>query len=91
MAANQKGNNLLVYLLNRSTGSRANTDTEQPKGSAFEGPEEITLKIDTSVVGEILGAELISPPAPVRLSRRGRIVQISFPASTAVTTLKLRR
>ena len=91
MAANQKGNNLLVYLLNRSTGSRANTDTEQPKGSAFEGPEEITLKIDTSVVGEILGAELISPPAPVRLSRRGRIVQISFPASTSVTTLKLRR
>jgi hypothetical protein len=91
MAANQKGNDLLVYLLNRSTGSRANTDTEQPKGSAFAGPEEITLRIDRSVAGEILGADLISPHAPVRLSRQGCIVQISFPASPSVTTLKLRR
>jgi hypothetical protein len=90
-AANQKGSDLLVYLLNRSTGSRANTDTEQPKGSTFEGPEEITLQVDTSVVGEILGAELVSPRSPVRLSRRGRIVQVSLPASPSVTTLKLRR
>jgi hypothetical protein len=91
MAANHQGNDLLVYLLNRSTGSRANTDTEQPKGSAFEGPEEVTLKIDTGAIGEILGAELISPRASVRLSRQGRIVQISLPASPSVTTLKLRR
>jgi len=91
MAANTKANDLIVYLLNRSTGSRANTDTEQPKGSAFKGQEEITLRIDTHIMGEILSADLISPPAPVRLSRRGRIVQISFPASPSVTTLRLRR
>ena len=91
MAANRKGNDLLVYLLNRSTGSRANTDIEQSKGSAFEGPEEITLQIDASVIGDILGAELISPQAPVRLSRRGRIMRISLPASPSVTTLRLRR
>jgi hypothetical protein len=91
MAANQKGKDLMVYLLNRSTGSRANTDTEPPKGSAFAGPEEIILRIDTSVIGEILGAELISPRSSVRLSRQGRIVEISFPASPSVTTLKLRR
>jgi alpha-L-fucosidase len=91
MVASQKGNDLLVYLLNRSTGSRANTDTEQPKGSAFEGPEEVTLRIDTSVVGEILGAELVSPKAPARMSRMGRIVLITFPASPSVTTLNLRR
>jgi hypothetical protein len=91
LAANRKGSDLLVYLLNRSTGSRANTDTEQPKGSAFEGPEEITLQIDTGVFGEILGAELISPKAPVRMSRRGRIVQVTLPASPAVTTLRLGR
>jgi hypothetical protein len=91
MAANRKGSDLLVYLLNRSTGSRATTDVEQPKGSAWEGPEEITLQIDTSVIGDILGAELISPQAPVRLSRRGRIVRISLPASPSVTTLRLRR
>ena len=91
LAANQKGRDLVVYLLNRSTGSRANTDTEPPRGSAFAGAEEITLRIDTSVTGEILGAELVSPHAPVRLSRQGRIVQVSFPASSAVTTLRLRR
>jgi hypothetical protein len=91
LAANRKGNDLLIYLLNRSTGSRANTDPEQPKGSAFEGPEEITLQIDTGVLGEILGAELISPKAPVRMSRRGRIVHVALRASSAVTTLRLRR
>jgi hypothetical protein len=91
MAANQKGSDLLVYLLNRSTGSRANTDTEQPKGSTFAGPEEITLRIDTSAVGEILGADLVSPRTSLRLSRQGRIVQISLAASPSVTTLKLRR
>jgi len=91
MAANQKGNDLLLYLLNRSTGSRANTDTEPPKGSAFEGPEEISLRIDTSAVGEILGADLVSPRSSLRLSRQGRIVQITLPASPSVTTLRLRR
>jgi hypothetical protein len=91
MAVNRKGHDLMIYLLNRSTGSRANSDVEQAGSSAFAGPEEITLQIDTSVVGEILGAELIPPQAPVRMSRRGRVVQISLPASHSVTTLKLRR
>jgi len=91
MAANRKGNNLLLYLLNRSTGSHANTDPEQAKGSAFEGPEEITLRIDTSVLGQIACADLVSPHAPVRLSRQGRIVQISLAASPSVTTLRLQR
>jgi hypothetical protein len=91
LAANRKGSDLLVYLLNRSTGSRANTDSEQPKSSEFAGPEEVTLRIDTSVIGEILGAELVSPQAPVRLTRQGRIVQISLPAVPSVTTLRLRR
>jgi hypothetical protein len=91
IVANRKGYDLLIYLLNRSTRSRANADPTLPKGSAFEGPEEVTLQIDTSVVGEILGAELLSPQARVRLSRRGRTVQIAFPASPSVTTLRLRR
>jgi hypothetical protein len=91
LVANRKGHDLLIYLLNRSTGSRANTDVDLPQSSPFEGLEEITLQIDTSTVGEILGAELLSPRAPVRLSRRGRIVQITFPASSSVTTLRLRR
>ena len=91
LAASRKGSDVLVYLLNRSTGSRANTDTEQPKGSAFEGPEEITLQIDTGVFGEIIGAELILPRAPVRMSRRGRILQVTLPASPSVTTLRLGR
>jgi hypothetical protein len=91
MAANRKGHDLMIYLLNRSTGSRANSDVEQAGSSAFAGPEEITLQIDTSVVGEILGAELVPTQAPVRMSRRGRIVQISLPASPSVTTLRLRR
>jgi hypothetical protein len=91
MAANRKGHDLLIYLLNRCTGSRANTDTELAKGSAFAGPEEVKLQIDTGVLGEIGGAELVSPKAPIRLSRRGRVVQITLPASPSVTTLRLRR
>jgi hypothetical protein len=50
MVASRKGNDLLIYLLNRSTGSRANTDTELTKSSAFAGPEEVTLQIDTSII-----------------------------------------
>jgi hypothetical protein len=91
LVANRKDHDLLIYLLNRSTGSRANTDPELPLSSPFAGPEEVTVQVDISVVGEILGAELLSPPTPVRLSRQGRIVQITFPASTSVTTLRLRR
>ena len=91
LVANRKGSALIVYLLNRSTGSRANTDTEPSKGSAFAGPEEITLRIDTSVWGEIRAADLISPRAPVRLSRQGRTVQLTFPASPSVTTLRVIR
>lgn len=91
LAARQKGSDLLIYLLNRSTGSRANTDTEPAKGSMFAGPEEVTVRVDTNVTGEILGADLISPHGAVRLGRQGRIVQISFPASPSVTTLRLRR
>jgi len=91
LVANRKGNDLFIYLLNRSTGSRANTDTELPKAPAFAGPEEVTLRIDTGIVGKIAGAELLAPQAPVRLSRLGRILQISFPASSSVTTLHLLR
>jgi hypothetical protein len=91
LVANRKGNDMLIYLLNRSTGSRANTDREQPKGMAFEGPEEIRLLLDTQVLGEIRGADLISPRAPVRVSRQGRIVRVSLPASPSVTTLHLQR
>jgi hypothetical protein len=91
MAANQKGGDLLVYLLNRTTGSRANTDTEQANRSVFQGPEEVTLRLDSSVLGEIIAAELIWPRGLVRLSRQGRIVQISLAASPSVTTLRLRR
>ena len=91
LAANRKGDDVLVYLLNRSTGSRANTDTEPAKSSPFAGPEEINLRVDTGVLGEIRSAELVSPKAPVRVSRERRIVQISLPASPSVTTLLLRR
>lgn len=91
MVANRRGNDWLIYLLNRATGSRANTGMEQTKAMAFEGPEKISLLLDTQVLGELRGAEMVSPRAPVRMSRQGRIVEVSLPASPSVTTLHLIR
>jgi hypothetical protein len=91
LAANRKGNDLLVYLLNRSTGSRANTDMGQLQSSAFTGSEEVRLRIDSGIIGNIRDAELVSPKAPVQISHLGRIVQVTLPASPSVTTLRLRR
>jgi hypothetical protein len=91
MVVNRKGNDLVIYLLNRSTGSRANTDTDRPRGSPCTAPEEIKLLLDTTVLGDIHGAELIWPKAPVGMSHRGRIIQLELPASPSVTTLRLRR
>ena len=38
--ANRKGSDVILYLLNRSTGSRANTDVEAPLTSSFRGPKK---------------------------------------------------
>jgi len=88
--ANRKGSDLILYLLNRSTGSRANTDVEAPLTSSFSGPEEVTIRVNTGVVGNIAGAELISPAGPVKFSREAGSVQVRLPASSSVTTIRLR-
>jgi alpha-L-fucosidase len=89
--ANRKGSDVILYLLNRSTGSRANTDAEAPLTSDFPGTEEVTLRLDTSVLGEISSAELVSPSGAVRLSRESGAIRLRLPASSAVTTVRLVR
>jgi alpha-L-fucosidase len=89
--ANRKGSDVILYLLNRSTGSRANTDVEAPLTSSFPGPEEVTLRISAAGLGDISSAELISPKGPVQFSREAGSVRLRLPASPSVTTIRLIR
>ena len=87
--ANRKGSDLILYLLNRSTGSRANTDAEAPLTSSFAGPEEVTVHLNTVFLGDISAAELISPRGPVRFSREAGSVRLGLAASSSVTAIRL--
>ena len=87
--ANRKGSDLILYLLNRSTGSRANTDAEAPLSSSFAGPEEVTIRLNTAVLGDISAAQLIPPTGPVKFSREAGSVRLRLPASPSVTTIRL--
>jgi hypothetical protein len=76
---NRKGEDLLLYILNRPTGSLYSP----------EKPENVRLTIDTSVLGDIRKAELIPSHAPVALTQRAGSVQLDFQASPSVTTVRL--
>lgn len=87
--ANRKGSDLILYLLNRSTGSRANTDPEAPLTSSFAGPEEVTVRLNTVLLGNISAAKLISPRGPVRFSREAGSVRLGLAASSSVTAIRI--
>jgi hypothetical protein len=87
---NRKGTDLLLYLMNRSTGSRAFSESGMaPDPSLVLGPEEVRLTLNTSALGAIAAAEMLPDSKPVRLSRRAAAAEVQLNASPSVTALRL--
>lgn len=89
MVMNRKGDDLLLYLFNRSTGSRAYSESGMaPDPAAVSTPEPVELTLNagalaTNAVESVPGGAL---PAS---TRRGQLV-VTVNANASVTTLRLR-
>jgi hypothetical protein len=83
---------LLLFVMNRSTGSRAYTESGlAPDPELVIGPEQVQLTLDAAAFGDIAGVELLPEAAPLRFSRRSGSVQVEVNASPSVTVLRILR
>jgi Alpha-L-fucosidase/Beta-galactosidase trimerisation domain len=90
---NRQGEDLLLYLLDRSTRSR--TSVNSPSGRAPElsfppvnTPEWVSVIVDTGILGEIRRGELIGSNQNVIVSRRLDKIELLFQASPSVSSLR---
>jgi len=88
---NRKGEDLLLYVLNRSSGRGASHGSHRRLTPPPQEPEDICLTLDTLILGNIEKAELIPSLKPVSLTRHGRSVRLYFQAAPSVTCLRLLR
>ena len=89
---NRKGSDLLLYLFNRSTGSRAYVESGLiPQPAAALPAEPVQLSIDTGVLGNIRNIEVLPEGRRVPLSLGRGQAKISFDAAGSVTALRLAR
>jgi hypothetical protein len=91
---NRGGGALVLYLLNRSTGSRTSVGsyvaTKEGQGP-FAGGEKVRITLDPAILGDIRSVQVIPSARPVELSRRAGSVQIQVEAAPSVTALRLSR
>jgi hypothetical protein len=89
---NRKGNDLLLYAMNRDTGSRAYGESGMaPDTTLTVGPEPIRLTLDTAAIGDIRRVDLLPGGSAVKMSRRAGSIEILVDASPSVTALRLRK
>jgi Beta-galactosidase trimerisation domain len=93
---NRQGNDLLLFLLDRSTRSRTSAHfwsarTTEPSLPPVNTPEWVSVTVDTRILGEIREAELIGTSQSVALSRRVESVELLFQTSPGVTSIRLRK
>lgn len=88
---NRKKRDRLLYLLNRSTGSRSayRSGRAEALTPGVTGPERIRVSLNTAVLGQINGIELIPSGKRVPFSRHLGRVEFFLEASPAVTGLRL--
>jgi len=90
MVMNRKGDDLMLYLFNRSTGSRAYMESGMaPDPAAVSSPEPVELTLNAAALGT--GAVETVPGGAVKVSARHGQVVATVSASPSVTTLRLRR
>jgi hypothetical protein len=91
MVMNRKEGNLLLFLMNRDTGSRAFLESGMaPDPALVIGPEQIELTLE-AVLGEVARIELLPKATPIRLSRRPGSIRAQLSASPSVTALRIVR
>ena len=87
---NRKNGDLLLYLFNRSTGSRAVVESGMaPDPALAPGPEVVRLKLRTTSIGPVGAVELLPEGTPLRMSRKAGVVEVTLNASPSVTALRL--
>jgi hypothetical protein len=87
---NRKDGDLLLYVFNRSTGSRAVVESGMaPDPALTPGPEAVRLRLNTAAIGAVDGVELLPDHTPVRISRKAGMVEVTLNASPSVTALRL--
>ncbi len=90
LVVNRKDRDLLLYLMNRSTGSRAFSESGMaPDPGLVIGPEQVRLTLDTGALGGIGRVEMLPEGTAVRMSRRAGRVEVLVNAEPAVTALRL--
>lgn len=89
---NRHGDDLIVYLFNRSTGSRAYVESGLiPERTGPLPPEPVQIAIDTRVLGDVARVEMLPGGTAVRFSLRNGEVQAFTEAAGSVTALRLVR
>lgn len=90
LVMNRTGRDLMLYLLNRNTGSRSNHDPgPNARVGAALGLEQVKVTIDTTVLGRIAKAEIVPSRQVIEVSQRAGSVQMVVAASPSVTTIRL--
>lgn len=87
---NRKGSDLLLYAMNRGTGSRAYRESGMaPDTTSAVGPEQVRLTLNTAAMGDIRRVDLLPGGSAVKMSRRAGSIEILVDASPSVTALRL--
>jgi len=87
---NRRGSDLLLYLFNRSTGSRAYTESGMVPQSLEPIPAEpVEVVVDTRILQGINTIELLPAGRAAQVSVREGETRASFEAAGSVTTLRL--
>jgi hypothetical protein len=87
---NRRGNDLLLYLFNRSTGSRAYVESAMVPENLEPLPSEpVQISVDTRVLRDVTGIEVLPAGQTARLSVRDGELRAWVDATGSVTALRL--
>lgn len=87
---NRRGDDLILYLFNRSTGSRAYAESGMTPGSMdLIPPEPVQISVDTRVLRGVGAIELLPEGRAAKFSRRDGELRAWVDAAGSVTALRL--
>ena len=87
---NRRGNDLLLYLFNRSTGSRAYVESGMTPDNLEPLPSEpVQVSVDTRILRDVTGIELLPGGEKTRLSVRDGEIRAWADATGSVTAMRL--